>query len=82
MRKTTYLPEEPSHKLPEPVFAYSEGAAKENRMRSEYQIKQNTKKGKRKRNKERKHSVGPEHSSLGYTQGQHGGTHTRRQNRE
>lgn len=49
MRKATHLPEKPSQNILETDFPFSEGAAKENEGRSEYQIKHNTNKGKRKR---------------------------------
>lgn len=84
MRKATHLPEKHSQNILETDFPFSEGAAKENEGRSEYQIKHNTNKGKRKRRwwGEEKHSAGPEHSSLCYTQDQQGRTHTRRQKSE
>lgn len=43
-----------SHKLLQAIFSYSEGAAKEDQVRSEYQIKHNTNKGKRKRKAKKK----------------------------
>lgn len=54
MRKVTHLPEKPSQNILETVFSFSEGAAKENQAKSEYQIKHNTNKGKRKRRGKKK----------------------------